>query len=128
MLLCNATDVNAGLCLSPFIKSCGCWLSSTGRKRMASDVLLRPKTEKGANECSWGGGGSLGDPTGGDVIDSIKSKHCKLAKVKQWPQSVASVHGFSPRQETTALTLCQDKSKNQLKFDIQMRTKRLFSF
>lgn len=77
LLLRNATDVSAGLCLSPFIKSCGCWLRSTGRTRTASDVLLLPKMEKRANECSWGGGGGVtwGSDWGRDVMDSIKSKH-----------------------------------------------------
>lgn len=44
--------------------------------RTASDVLLLPKTEKWANERSWGGGVvTWRSDFRGHVMDSIKSKH-----------------------------------------------------
>lgn len=91
LLLRNAADVSAGLCLSPFIKSCGCWLRSTGRPRM----FWYSRKRRNELMSARGVGGYLGIwPGGEDVMDSIKSKHStSWAKVKQWPQSLASVHG-----------------------------------
>lgn len=67
LLLCNVADVSAGLCLSPFIKSCGYWLHSTGKVQRASDVCCSLKWRNdlmsGWGRGGGGGGGSRRVPT-----------------------------------------------------------------
>lgn len=62
LLPCNVADLSAGLCLSPFVKSCGCWLHSTGKVQMVSDVCCSPKWSNDLMTGKEGGGGSRRDP------------------------------------------------------------------
>lgn len=73
LLLCIVTDVSAGLCLSPLIKSCGFWLRSTGKVQTASDVCCSLKWR---NDLMAGRGAGVMQGHGWeDVMDRIKSKH-----------------------------------------------------
>lgn len=94
LLLCNVADVSAGLCLSPFVKSYGCWLHSTGKVQTASDVCCSLKWRNDLmTGPGWVGGGHTHRPGWEDVMDRIKSKHAtKLALLNNGFQSVTSVH------------------------------------
>ena len=68
LLPCNVADVSAGLCVSPFIKACGCWLHSTGKVQTASDVCC---TLKQSNDLMTGGGGGVCVCVGGGVTQGL---------------------------------------------------------